>query len=67
MSSSGESVFATEDPEVPRYAFDLAHIFDTPYYKHDFQKQYFVIDSYEQLYESMESMEEELNKALLRN
>ncbi|MEC8835135.1 MAG: phenylalanine 4-monooxygenase [Bacteroidota bacterium] len=67
MSSSSESVFATEDQEVPRYDFDLAHIFDTPYYKHDFQKQYFVIDSYEQLYESMATMEEELNKALLRN
>lgn len=65
LSSIGESDYAIHHKEVPRYAYDVRHIMRTPYYKHDFQKQYFVIDSYEQLYESLGHIEEILKEELL--
>ena len=57
LSSPGESFFSVNNKSVPRYRFDLQHILKTPYYKHDFQKQYFVINSYEQLYKSLKFLE----------
>jgi len=57
LSSPSESFFSVNNKEVPRYRFDLRHILKTPYYKHDFQKQYFVIKSYEQLYKSLKYLE----------
>ena len=57
LSSIGESDFSVHNEEVPRYAYDPRKIMQTPYYKHDFQKQYFVIESYEQLYESLQTIE----------
>ncbi|MEZ4915796.1 MAG: phenylalanine 4-monooxygenase [Chitinophagales bacterium] len=64
LSSIGESDYSVHDKNVPRYPYDVRHIFRTPYYKHDFQKQYFVIDSYEQLYESLDHIEEILEDEL---
>lgn len=66
MSSSGESVYSVEDESVPRHDFDVRHIFRTPYYKHDFQKQYFVIDGYEQLYRCTDDIEPILKEELAR-
>lgn len=57
LSSPSESFFSVNNKAVPRYRFDLQHILKTPYYKHDFQKQYFVIDSYEQLFKSLKYLE----------
>lgn len=57
LSSAGESFFSVSDEGVPRYRFDIQHILKTPYYKHDFQRQYFVIDSYEKLYKSLKYIE----------
>lgn len=57
LSSPSESFFSVTNANVPRYRFDLRHILKTPYYKHDFQRQYFVIDSYEQLYKSLKYLE----------
>jgi len=64
LSSIGESQFSVYDKEVPRYPFDVRHIMRTPYYKHDFQKQYFVIDSYEQLFSSVMQIENILEEEL---
>lgn len=58
LSSIGESDYSVHNKEVPRYPYDVRKIFQTPFYKHDFQKQYFVIDSYEQLFESLNHVEE---------
>lgn len=57
LSSQSESFFSVTNKNVPRYRFDLSHILKTPYYKHDFQRQYFVINSYEQLYKSLKYLE----------
>ncbi len=64
LSSIGESDYSVHDKEVPRYSYDVRKIFQTPFYKHDFQKQYFVIDSYEQLFESLNHVEEILMEEL---
>ncbi len=57
LSSPSESFYSVTNKEVPRYRFDIRHIMKTPYYKHDFQKQYFVIESYEKLYKSLPYIE----------
>ena len=64
LSSIGESDFAVQDKDVPRHPYDVRHIVQTPFYKHDFQKQYFVIDSYDQLYESLAQIENIINEEL---
>jgi phenylalanine-4-hydroxylase len=64
LSSIGESQYSVFDEKVPRYPYDVRHIMRTPYYKHDFQKQYFVIDSYEQLFNSVKDIEQILEEEL---
>lgn len=49
LSSPGEIGHALEAPEVPREPFDLIRIMQTRYLIDDFQKTYFIVDSFEQL------------------
>ncbi|MFA6114619.1 MAG: phenylalanine 4-monooxygenase [Sphingomonas sp.] len=49
VSSFTESVFALEDPSPNRIGFDLKRLMRTKYRIDDFQQNYFVIDSFEQL------------------
>jgi phenylalanine-4-hydroxylase len=49
ISSFTESIFALEDPSPNRIGFDLRRLMRTKYRIDDFQKNYFVIDSFEQL------------------
>jgi phenylalanine-4-hydroxylase len=49
VSSRGESVFALDDPSPNRLGFDLRRLMRTPYRIDDYQKTYFVIDSFEDL------------------
>jgi phenylalanine-4-hydroxylase len=49
MSSAAESVFALEDRSPNRIAFSLERVMRTRYEIDDFQKTYFVIDSFEAL------------------
>jgi phenylalanine-4-hydroxylase len=49
VSSYGESVFALDDPSPHRIAFDLRRVMRSRYRIDDFQQQYFVIDSFEDL------------------
>ncbi|QJQ33399.1 phenylalanine 4-monooxygenase [Sphingomonas lacunae] len=49
VSSYGESVFALDDPSPHRIAFDLERVMRTDYRIDDYQQNYFVIDSFEQL------------------
>ena len=51
MSSTKESVFALESDSPNRIAFDLERVIRTKYLIDDFQKAYFVIDSFEKLLE----------------
>ncbi len=52
MSSTAESVFALESDSPHRVAFDLERVMRTNYIIDDFQKTYFVIDSFEALREA---------------
>lgn len=49
VSSYGESIFALDDPSPHRIAFDLARVMRTNYRIDDYQQNYFVIDSFEDL------------------
>lgn len=49
VSSYGESRFALDDPSPNRLGFDLKRLMRTKYRIDDYQQNYFVIDSFEQL------------------
>jgi phenylalanine-4-hydroxylase len=49
VSSSAESVFALDDDSPHRIGFDLARVMRTDYRIDDFQQNYFVIPSFEEL------------------
>ncbi|UXP33609.1 phenylalanine 4-monooxygenase [Reichenbachiella agarivorans] len=57
VSSPGESIYAIEDEDVPRIPYDIKTILETPFYKHDYQQQYFVINNFEQLFESLPELD----------
>jgi phenylalanine-4-hydroxylase len=50
LSSAGETVYSIEDPRPHRVAFDLERVMRTDYMIDAYQKTYFVIDSFEQLF-----------------
>lgn len=63
LSSGGETEYSLSD--VPRHLpFDIEEIMRSPYRKDVFQEKYFVIDSYEQLYLSVSTIEQVLDKML---
>lgn len=49
VSSYGESIFALDDPSPNRIAFDLKRVMRTEYRIDDFQQNYFVIPSFDEL------------------
>lgn len=57
LSSPGEIVHALEDSAPHRVLFDLARCLRTGYRIDEFQKTYFVIDSYDQLIESFDKVD----------
>ncbi len=52
LSSPGESCFALDDSAPSRIGFDLKRVMRTLYKIDDFQETYFVINSFEQLFEA---------------
>ena len=52
LSSKGESIYSLDSAAPNRFGFDLERIMRTRYRIDTFQKSYFVIDSFEQLFES---------------
>ncbi len=50
LSSSGESLFALDDPSPHRIGFDLMRVMQTDYKIDDYQATYFVIDDFKQLF-----------------
>jgi phenylalanine-4-hydroxylase len=52
VSSHGESLYCLEDPSPNRILFDLMRVMRTAYRIDDFQECYFVIDSFDQLFEA---------------
>ena len=51
LSSKDETIYSIENPKPNRVFFDLERVLNTAYMVDDFQKTYFVIDSFEQLFE----------------
>jgi phenylalanine-4-hydroxylase len=49
VSSKGESIFALDDPSPNRLRFDLARVMRTEYRIDDYQQNYFVIPSFDEL------------------
>ena len=63
LSSSGETRFSlSNEPE--HHEYDVDHILDTPYRKDKMQERYFIIDSYEQLYQSIPEIKEKIELRL---
>ncbi len=56
LSSAGETKYSLSD-EVPHHEFDVQQIAQTGYRKDVFQDRYFVISSYEQLYNAIPEIE----------
>lgn len=52
VSSKGESVYALDDPSPNRIKFDLMRLLRTRYRIDDYQQVYFVIDSFDELFEA---------------
>jgi phenylalanine-4-hydroxylase len=61
ISSRAETLFSIS-AGVPKYDFDVAKIMDTPYVKGSFQERYFVINSYQELYDNLPAIREELKQ-----
>nr|WP_317046342.1 phenylalanine 4-monooxygenase [Pontibacter ramchanderi] len=61
LSSVGESNLSVSDESL-KFDFDVSHILDTPYIKETFQSQYFCIQSFEQLLQSLPAIEVALQK-----
>ena len=51
LSSKDETKYSVDDPKPNRIGFDLERILNTSYMVDDFQKTYFVIESFDQLFE----------------
>ena len=52
LSSKAETVYSVESPEPQRLGFDLVRVMRTDYRIDDFQRTYFVLDSFEQLFDA---------------
>lgn len=64
LSSSGESVYALESNIPRRLPYNVKEILSSPYIKDKFQAQYWVIRSYEQLFDSIATVKKELPSLL---
>lgn len=65
LSSKGETKFSLSD-EPAHYPYDVKRIMNQEYWKNKFQDKYFVIESYEQLYNSIPEIEAVLEEMLTK-
>jgi len=63
LSSPGESIYSLGTTP-KHFAFDLDKIMETPYVKDCFQPQYFIAESYQQLYNSLPQLKERILQAV---
>ena len=61
LSSVGESKYCLR-PDIPKKPFDVETLLHTPYHIDHYQDHYFVIDNYEQLYNSISDIEAVLER-----
>ncbi|MDX1903237.1 MAG: phenylalanine 4-monooxygenase [Thermonemataceae bacterium] len=67
LSSSGETDYSLFSEVPERVPFDVQNILDTPYIKDKYQRKYFVINSFEQLYASIPEVEKLVAQAVAEN
>lgn len=65
LSSAGETRFSLSD-EPPKHTFSIEHMLDTPYRKDKFQTEYFITESFEQLYASIPEIEKGISERLVQ-
>ncbi|MDI5888443.1 hypothetical protein [Flavobacterium yafengii] len=58
--TSAEEMSKVNNPNTPKYPFDLDHIFNTSFNSFELQNEYFVIDSFEKLFNCLEGLEQKL-------
>ncbi len=63
LSSAGETKFSLSE-EPMHFPYNVRKILNTPYWKDKYQDRYFVIDSYEQLFNSIPEIESVLKEML---
>ena len=63
LSSSGETKYSLSD-EPNHFEYDVDKILNTPYRKDNMQENYFIIDSYKQLYESLPEIKSKIEELL---
>lgn len=66
LSSAGETKFSLSN-EPQHFEYDVKRIMQTAYWKDKFQDKYFIIESYEQLYNSLPEIEKVLEEELAAN
>jgi phenylalanine-4-hydroxylase len=65
LSSRGETAYSLS-AGVPKYDINIPVVMDTPYIKGRYQERYFVIDNYEQLFNSLGEIKKELESRILK-
>lgn len=63
--TSAEEINNTGLSSIAKYDFDLEHIFRTPYNSFKLQREYFIIESFDDLFQSIELLEKKLIEHLL--
>ena len=63
--TSAEEIANVHDKNVPVHKFDIDHIFKTVFNPFKLQNEYFVVDSFDELFNSLESLETKLLEHLL--
>ncbi len=63
LSSPGESLYCVS-ADATHVPYHVQTILDTPYIKDKYQAQYFVIDSYEQLFRSLPEIRETIHRVV---
>jgi phenylalanine-4-hydroxylase len=63
LSSRGETIYSIS-AGVPKYDLNVSIMMDTPYKKGSYQEKYFVINSYDDLFNSLDTIKTELAKRI---
>lgn len=62
--TSAKEIENSKDEKIPKHAYDIEQVFHTPYNPFDLQKEYFVINSFDELCESTRDLEQKLRENL---
>lgn len=63
--TSAEEIANVQDPTISKHEFDIDHIFRTEFTPFSIQKEYFVVNSFDELFNSLEHLESKLMEHLL--